>query len=282
MIIAKTKYELNEALGQISLSPGKLALIPTMGNLHQGHLSLVKLAKLNSSKTITTIFVNPLQFGKNDDFDNYPRTIEQDIKKLNDEKCDILFLPKSKNEMFPVETEIQQIKSSNLGKELCGKLRPNHFDGVLTVVHRMFNIIKPDIAVFGAKDYQQQVLIRNMSKLYFPNLNILTAPIVRSNNGLALSSRNNYLSNEELDLASNLFKCLQISVDLYHLGESIETIIKKAKKFLITKNLVPDYYEIRDELLSPIFNNNQVGKKVILGSLTIGKTRIIDNIEFKS
>jgi pantoate--beta-alanine ligase len=240
-----------------------------MGNLHQGHLSLVKLAKLNSSKTITTIFINPLQFGKNDDFDNYPRTIEQDIKKLNDE-------------MFPVETEIQQIKSSNLGKELCGKLRPNHFDGVLTVVHRMFNIIKPDIAVFGAKDYQQQVLIRNMSKLYFPNLNILTAPIVRSNNGLALSSRNNYLSNEELDLASNLFKCLQKSVDLYHLGESIETIIKKAKEFLITKNLVPDYYEIRDELLSPIFNNNQVGKKVILGSLTIGKTRIIDNIEFKS
>jgi pantoate--beta-alanine ligase len=253
-----------------------------MGNLHQGHLSLVKLAKLNSSKTITTIFINPLQFGKNDDFDNYPRTIEQDIKKLNDEKCDILFLPKSKNEMFPVETEIQQIKSSNLGKELCGKLRPNHFDGVLTVVHRMFNIIKPDIAVFGAKDYQQQVLIRNMSKLYFPNLNILTAPIVRSNIGLALSSRNNYLSNEELDLASNLFKCLQKSVDLYHLGESIETIIKKAKEFLITKNLVPDYYEIRDELLSPIFNSTQVGKKVILGSLTIGKTRIIDNIEFKS
>ena len=100
MIIAKTKYELNEALGQISLSPGKLALIPTMGNLHQGHLSLVKLAKLNSSKTITTIFVNPLQFGKNDDFDNYPRTIEQDIKKLNDEKCDILFLPKSNYNMI--------------------------------------------------------------------------------------------------------------------------------------------------------------------------------------
>jgi pantoate--beta-alanine ligase len=282
MIIAKTKYQLNEALGQISLSPGKLALVPTMGNLHQGHLSLVKLAKLNSSKTITTIFVNPLQFGKNDDFDNYPRTIEQDIKKLNDENCDILFLPKSRNEMFPDETEIQLIKSGSLGKELCGKLRPDHFDGVLTVVHRMFNIIKPDIAVFGAKDYQQQILIRNMSKSYFPNLNILTAPIVRSNNGLALSSRNNYLSNEELDLASNLFKCLKKSVDLYQLGESIEVIIKTAKEFLISINLVPDYYEIRDELLSPIFNSDQVGKKVILGSLKIGNTRIIDNIEFNS
>ena len=282
MIIAKTIKDLNSTLYDLSLKPGKLALIPTMGNLHDWHLSLIRLAKLHSSKTITSIFVNPLQFGKNEDFDQYPRTIKSDIDKLNEIKCDVLFIPNNKIEVFSNQDKIHFIKSGNLGKELCGHIRPNHFDGVLTVVHRIFQLINPNIAVFGAKDYQQQVLIRNMSKLYFPNLNILTAPIVRSNIGLALSSRNNYLSNEELDLASNLFKCLQKSVDLYHLGESIETIIKKAKEFLITKNLVPDYYEIRDELLSPIFNSNQVGKKVILGSLTIGKTRIIDNIEFNS
>jgi pantoate--beta-alanine ligase len=280
MIIAKTKEELDTALKKLSLKPGKLALIPTMGNLHEGHLSLIKMAKLHSSKTITTIFVNPLQFGKNEDFNEYPRTIETDIEKLNNQNCDVLFIPKNKNEMFDDKTKPKQIESGELGKELCGKIRPDHFDGVLTVVFRMFYIINPDIAIFGAKDYQQQVLIKSMAKFYFPNLEILTAPIVRSSNGIALSSRNNYLSSQELELASNLFKSLQQSISLYKNGISEQDVIKKGIDFLISKKLTPDYYELRDGFLNKIEKKNYNGKKIFLGSIKIGKTRIIDNIEF--
>ena len=280
MIIAKTKEELDTALKKLSLKPGKLALIPTMGNLHEGHLSLIKMAKLHSSKTITTIFVNPLQFGKNEDFNEYPRTIETDIEKLNNENCDVLFIPKNKNEMFDDKTKPKQIESGELGKELCGKIRPDHFDGVLTVVFRMFYIINPDIAIFGAKDYQQQVLIKSMAKFHFPNLEILTAPIVRSSNGIALSSRNNYLSPKELELASNLFKSLQQSVSFYKNGISEQDVIQKGIDFLISKNLTPDYYELRDNFLNKIEKRNYNGKKIFLGSIKIGKTRIIDNIEF--
>jgi len=280
MIIAKTKEELDTALEKLSLKPGKLALIPTMGNLHEGHLSLIKMAKLHSSKTITTIFVNPLQFGKNEDFNEYPRTIETDIEKLNNQNCDVLFIPKNKNEMFDDKTKPKQIESGELGKELCGKIRPDHFDGVLTVVFRMFYIINPDIAIFGAKDYQQQVLIKSMAKLHFPNLEILTAPIVRSSNGIALSSRNNYLSSKELELASNLFKSLQQSISLYKNGISEQDVIKKGIDFLISKKLTPDYYELRDGFLNKIEKKNYNGKKIFLGSIKIGKTRIIDNIEF--
>ena len=280
MIIAKTKEELDTALKKLSLKPGKLALIPTMGNLHEGHLSLIKMAKLHSSKTITTIFVNPLQFGKNEDFNDYPRTIETDVEKLNNENCDVLFIPKNKNEMFDDKTKLKQIESGELGKELCGKIRPDLFDGVLTVVFRMFYIINPDIAIFGAKDYQQQVLIKSMAKLHFPNLEILTAPIVRSSNGIALSSRNNYLSPKELELASNLFKSLQQSVSFYKNGISEQDVIQKGIDFLISKNLTPDYYVLRDNFLNKIEKSNYNGKKIFLGSVKIGKTRIIDNIEF--
>jgi len=280
MIIAKTTEELDTALKKLSLKPGKLALIPTMGNLHEGHLSLIKMAKLHTSKTITTIFVNPLQFGKNEDFNEYPRTIETDIEKLNNENCNVLFIPKNEKQMFDDKTKPKQIESGELGKELCGKIRPDHFNGVLTVVYRMFYIINPDIAIFGAKDYQQQVLIKSMAKLHFPNLEILTAPIVRSSNGIALSSRNNYLSSKELELASNLFKSLQESISLYKNGISEQDVIKKGIDFLISKNLTPDYYELRDNFLNKIEKRNYNGKKIFLGSIKIGKTRIIDNIEF--
>tara|TARA_B110000467_G_scaffold161130_1_gene181648 strand:- start:560 stop:1402 length:843 start_codon:yes stop_codon:yes gene_type:complete len=280
MIIAKSKEELDKALKQLSLKPGKLALIPTMGNLHEGHLSLIKMAKLYSTKTITTIFVNPLQFGKNEDFNEYPRTIETDVEKLKNENCDVLFIPKNKNEMFYEKEKLKKIESGELGKELCGKIRPDHFDGVLTVVYRMFYIINPDIAIFGAKDYQQQILVKRMAKTYFPHLEILTAPIIRSSNGIALSSRNSYLSSDELELASNLFKSLRQSISLYQNGISEEEVIKKAKDFLISKNLIPDYFELRDDILNKIEKGTYNGKKIFLGSVKIGKTTIIDNIEF--
>lgn len=280
MIIARTRDDLNQTLQKFTQKPGKLALIPTMGNLHDGHLSLVRLAKLNAKKTITTIFVNPLQFGRNEDFEKYPRTEEMDIKKLSKEKCDILFIPVNRNEVFPKFEEVKKIESGKLGNELCGKIRPGHFDGVLTVVNKIFDMIKPDIAIFGAKDYQQQILISEMSKILHPYLTILKAPIIRSKNGVALSSRNNYLSQEEMNLASNLFKCLENSVKLYKDKVLLNEIIENAQKFLISKKLNPDYLELRDNKLNNINDNNFNGKKVFLSSVTLNKTRLIDNIEF--
>ena len=280
MIIARTRDDLNQTLQKFTQKPGKLALIPTMGNLHDGHLSLVRLAKLNAKKTITTIFVNPLQFGRNEDFEKYPRTEEMDIKKLSKEKCDILFIPVNRNEVFPKFEEVKKIESGKLGNELCGKIRPGHFDGVLTVVNKIFDMIKPDIAIFGAKDYQQQILISEMSKILHPYLTILKAPIIRSKNGVALSSRNNYLSQKEMSLASNLFKCLENSVKLYKENVLLNEIIENAQKFLISKKLNPDYLELRDNKLNNINDNNFNGKKVFLSSVTLNKTRLIDNIEF--
>lgn len=280
MIIARTRDDLNQTLQKFTQKPGKLALIPTMGNLHDGHLSLVRLAKLNAKKTITTIFVNPLQFGKNEDFEKYPRSEEMDIKKLSKEKCDILFIPVNRNEVFPKFEEVKKIESGKLGNELCGKIRPGHFDGVLTVVNKIFDMIKPDIAIFGAKDYQQQILISEMSKILHPYLTILKAPIIRSKNGVALSSRNNYLSQKEMNLASNLFKCLENSVKLYKDNVLLNEIIENAQKFLISKKLNPDYLELRDNKLNNINDNNFIGKKVFLSSVTLNKTRLIDNIEF--
>jgi len=280
MIIARTKVELKDTLKNLSNRPGKLALIPTMGNLHDGHLSLIKLAKLKSSKTITTIFINPLQFGNNEDFDKYPKTHELDIEKLEKEQCDVLFMPVNKDEVFPPPGKIKNIDSGMLGRDLCGKIRPGHFDGVLTVVNRIFELINPDIAIFGAKDYQQQILIKKMAKSLYPNLELLTAPIIRSQSGLALSSRNNYLSEQELKLASSLYKSLQQSVISYNNKINTEEIIKDAQKFLKSKNLIFDYFELRDSQLNTVKDSNFTGKKVFLASATINKTRLIDNIEF--
>ena len=280
MVITRTREELYKTLEEISKRPGKLALIPTMGNLHDGHLSLIKLAKLKASKIITTIFVNPLQFGKNEDFKKYPRSEKLDIEKLKEEHCDILFIPRNGEEVFSKHEKVKTLDSGRLGSELCGKIRPGHFDGVLTVVNKLFELINPNIAVFGAKDYQQQILIRKMAKSLHPQISLLKAPIIRSKNGVALSSRNNYLSEKELDIAANLFKCLQNSVNSYKKRKQLNEILNNANSFLVSKNLMPNYLELRDSELNLISKNNFEGNKVFLGSVTINNTRLIDNIEF--
>ena len=280
MIICQTRNELDIALDKLSTTSGKLALIPTMGNLHQGHLSLIKIAKKNASKTISTIFVNPLQFAQNEDFEKYPRTHDEDIKKLNHEGCDILFIPRNNKEVFSSIENVKTINSGVLGSELCGKIRPGHFDGVLTVVNRLFEIIDPDFAVFGAKDYQQEYLIRQMAKSLYPKLELIKGPIIRAENGIALSSRNNYLSDTELEIASNLYKCLLNSYESYNENIDLKIIIDEAIEYLKSKNLKPDYFELRDDCLNKIDFNRFNGKKVFLASVTINKTRLIDNIEF--
>ena len=280
MVITRTREELYKTLEEFSKRKGKLALVPTMGNLHDGHLSLIKLAKQKASKIITTIFVNPLQFGKNEDFKKYPRTEKMDIEKLKKEQCDILFIPRNSEEVFSKLEKIKTFDTGNLGSDLCGKIRPGHFDGVLTVVNRLFELISPDLAIFGAKDYQQQILIKNMAKSLHPQISLLKAPTIRSKNGVALSSRNNYLSEKELDIAANLFKCLQNSVHSYMKKKELSEILDNANAFLISKKLIPDYFELRDTELNHISKDNFEGNKVFLGSVTINNTRLIDNIEF--
>ena len=179
-----------------------------MGNLHDGHLSLVKIAKKHSSKVITTIFINPLQFGKHEDFASYPRTINKDINKLKKIDCDILFAPKNKNEVFNKINNLGFLKAGPKGNILCGKIRPGHFDGVLKVVYMLFELTKPNISIFGLKDFQQLYLIKQMSKIYFPKLKIISAPTIRAKNGLALSSRNSYLDKTSIKIAPLLYKIL--------------------------------------------------------------------------
>ena len=167
MIILDTKKDYKNHINVLKSKGEIISLVPTMGNLHRGHLSLVEIAKQNSSKVITTIFINPLQFGKDEDFNSYPRTIDQDITKLKKLNCDILFVPKNKNEVFNSIDNLKKLKAGPKGKILCGKIRPGHFDGVLKVVYKLFQLTQPDLSVFGLKDFQQLHLIKQMAKIYF-------------------------------------------------------------------------------------------------------------------
>ena len=169
MVITRTREELYKTLEDFSKRPGKLALIPTMGNLHDWHLSLIKLAKLEASKIITTIFVNPLQFGENEDFKKYPRTEKLDIEKLKKERCDILFIPRNVEEVFSKVEKVETLDSGKLGSELCGKIRPGHFDGVLTVVNRLFELINPDIAVLVQKIINNKFWLKKWLNYYTLN-----------------------------------------------------------------------------------------------------------------
>ena len=280
MIFVQTKKEMDETIKLLKKTSEKISLVPTMGNLHEGHLSLIDLAKKHSSKVIVSIFVNPLQFGENEDFDQYPRTLEQDKQKLIAKKCDLLFFPKSEKEIFPDLQAIKKIKSGKLGNILCGKKRPGHFDGVLTVVHQLFSLIKPDIAVFGAKDYQQQILIKNMSNNFFPKIEIKVGPIIRDKDGLALSSRNTYLTKKEKEVAPLFFKSLKKGIKYFQKNNELNFIKKEVKNMLNKKGIEVDYLEIRDIHLNTLDNSNIGSKKIFLGSIRLGKTKLIDNIEF--
>ena len=201
MIILDTKKEYENHIDLLKSKGEIISLVPTMGNLHEGHLSLIEIAKKNSSKVVTTIFVNPLQFGREEDIDTYPRPMKEDIIKLKKLKCDILFAPKNKNEVFDNIDNLDYLKAGPKGNILCGKIRPGHFDGVLKVVYMLFQLTKPHLSVFGIKDFQQLYLVKQMAKKYFPKIKIISAPTIRNRNGLALSSRNSYLDKKSIEIA---------------------------------------------------------------------------------
>ncbi|WP_434778008.1 pantoate--beta-alanine ligase [Neisseria sp. Ec49-e6-T10] len=255
-----------------------VAFVPTMGNLHEGHLRLVKEAKKQADSVIVSIFVNRLQFGQGEDFGAYPRTLEDDLKKLAEEGVSAVFAPNEK-ELYPNIKQDFQIEPPNIQNELCGAFRPGHFRGVATVVTKLFNLVQPDIACFGKKDYQQLHIIKTMvADLNIP-IKIIGVDTGRAPDGLALSSRNGYLTVNERDHAAELFKQLSKIEVAIKAGEQNYALLEETAKNTLTQaGWDVDYIEIRN---ANTLNIAHMGDKdlVVLGAARLGKPRLIDNIE---
>ena len=253
-----------------------IALVPTMGNLHAGHLSLIDKAKQYADKTVVSIFVNPTQFVQGEDYASYPRTLEQDVDKLEEAGIDILFCPEVEK-IYPDNMQLQtQVTVPELDSILCGKSRPGHFKGVATVVTKLFNIVKPDIAVFGEKDYQQLLIIRRLTRDLFFRIEIISMPTVREADGLAISSRNNYLNPAERKIAPLLFQTLKQILDNIMAGDTAFTQLQKnATSKLDQAGFKTEYIRIRDAetLQKPV-----AGDLVILAAAQLGMARLIDNV----
>ena len=264
----------------------RASFVPTMGNLHEGHLSLMRLARQHGDPVVASIFVNRLQFGPNEDFDSYPRTMQADIEKLEKEGVYILFAP-TERDLYPQPQEYRVDPPQQLGDILEGEFRPGFFKGVCTVVLKLFSCVQPKVAVFGKKDYQQLMIIRRMAKQFALPVDIIPGETIRADDGLALSSRNGYLSTEERAEAPELMKTLkearQRVLDLNVRDEkSLSEIEKAAVASLAGRGWQPDYIAIRQQSdLAPASNESlQSGEPlVILTAAKLGKTRLIDNLE---
>lgn len=266
-----------------SLNPARSArkiigFVPTMGNLHQGHLNLVREARKLCDVVVVSIFVNPIQFGPNEDFDNYPRTLEQDQQLLADVGCDIVFAP-TVEQMYGNKPRLTNISVSGITNDLCGLQRPGHFDGVAVVVTKLFNIVQPNYAFFGQKDYQQLAVIRQFVQDLNIPLEVIGVPIARAEDGLALSSRNGYLSEQERVTAPVIFQSLKTAEQQLHTGKTLEEALAGIRQTLTDAGLVVDYIEVRTPELQKIDEFNQ--DVVILIAAKLGKTRLIDNLQIK-
>ncbi len=271
---------------QVSLrrqSGARIALVPTMGNLHAGHLQLLEAAKQHADRVVVSIFVNPLQFGdaSGGDFERYPRTFEADRQKLVESGADLLFFP-SQEEMYPAGVEnVTRVEVPGISDILCGVSRPGHFVGVATVVTKFFNMVQPDVAVFGEKDYQQLLVIRRVTaELCFP-IEVFGVPTVREAGGLAMSSRNQYLSAEERQRAAALYRTLQAAKERLISGEGdIAAIESDAEKILNEAGFCPEYFTVcrADDLQPATVADTAL---VILAAAWLGEARLIDNIQFQ-
>ncbi len=268
---------LRELLKQWRIAGESIAFVPTMGNLHAGHLQLVNKAKAQADRVVVSIFVNPTQFGVGEDFSLYPRTEQADQKKLQAAGVDVVFMP-SVEEVYPVN-ELTKVSVSQLSENHCGAARPGHFDGVATVVCKLFNIVQPDKAFFGEKDFQQLTVINAMvADLNLP-VDIVSVPTVRESDGLAMSSRNAYLTAEQREQAAQLYLSLCVAAALIQDKKLAYIDIEKQQiEFLAEQGFEPDFFSIckRKDLLVA---NEEDTEIVILVAARIGKTRLIDNIQ---
>jgi pantoate--beta-alanine ligase len=253
-----------------------VAFVPTMGNLHEGHLELVRLARSHGACVVVSIFVNPLQFGPSEDFDKYPRTLEADCEKLLG-LADVVFAP-SVAEMYP-ERQTIFVEPPPMANELCGAFRPGHFRGMATVVLKLLNLVQPHAAIFGKKDYQQLAIIRQMVAQFNLPITIIGAETTRAEDGLALSSRNQYLSPEERAAAPLLYRALNEAAARLLAGDkNMEQIQEQAVQLLASKGWQPEYVAIRSQAGLAVPGDGEQNL-VILAAARLGQTRLIDNLE---
>ena len=278
MDIIADKDTLREQLNDWRQAGDHIALVPTMGNLHDGHLALVDIARQNAERVVVSIFVNPTQFGEGEDFDAYPRTLEVDKRKLKRAKADVLFAPEVET-MYPFGTDTAaSVRLPVLTDDLCGESRPGHFDGVTSVVSRLFSLVQPDVAVFGQKDYQQLAVIRRLVEDMSLPVEIISAPTVREDDGLAMSSRNQYLSEEERRIAPRLYAVLEDTAHALENGkENYTELESEAMDRLRSEGFEPEYVSIRraESLDAP---DRETDELVVLAAARLGKARLIDNV----
>jgi len=278
VIVVSDSGPLRESLGDWRRSGEHIALVPTMGNLHDGHLSLMTLAREHAERVVVSIFVNPTQFSEVEDFEQYPRTLERDKRLLKKVKVDLLFVP-DVDTMYPFGLDnATSVTVPVLTADFCGAFRPGHFDGVTSVVSRLFSIVQPDVAIFGQKDYQQQLVIRRLVEDLRLPLKIVAAPTLREEDGLALSSRNQYLSEEQRAVAPTLYSVLQgVGKDLQAGKRNYEELEQHAMDALGSAGFDPEYFGIRrsENLEPPDRDNDEV---VVLAAVRLGNARLIDNI----
>lgn len=266
-----------------SLNPARAArkiigFVPTMGNLHEGHLNLVRAARKLCDVVVVSIFVNPIQFGPNEDFDNYPRTLEHDSHLLAEVGCDIVFAP-SVEQMYGKQPRLTNISVSEITNDLCGLQRPGHFDGVAVVVTKLFNIVQPNFAFFGQKDYQQLAVIKQLVRDLNMPIEVIGVPITRAEDGLALSSRNGYLSEQERATAPSMYATLQAAEKQLQNGQSLDVVLPNIRQQLTEAGFDVDYVEVRTPMLQKIGQFDQ--DIVLFVAAKLGKTRLIDNLQVK-
>ncbi|PHM33413.1 pantoate--beta-alanine ligase [Xenorhabdus innexi] len=278
MLIIETIPILRREIRRWRQAGKRIAFVPTMGNLHDGHMALVDTAKAQADVVIVSIFVNPMQFDREDDLVNYPRTLQEDCEKLSRRNIEIVFTPNA-SEIYPNGVNSNQtfVEVPELSHMLEGVSRPGHFRGVTTVVSKLFNLIQPDLAYFGEKDFQQLQIIRRMIDDMAYDITLVSVPIVRDKNGLALSSRNNLLSTEEKKIAPQLNQIMQRAAEKLKNGErDIEQLLETVSMSLREAGFLPDELFIRDaENLESLTSHSK--KAVILMAAWLGKTRLIDN-----
>lgn len=266
-----------------SLSPARanrkiIGFVPTMGNLHEGHLNLVREARNLCDVVVVSIFVNPIQFGPNEDFENYPRTLDQDSQLLAEVGCDIIFAP-TVEQMYGSQPRLTNITVGEITQDLCGASREGHFDGVAVVVTKLFNMVQPHYAFFGEKDYQQLAVIKQLVYDLNIPLEVIGVPITRAEDGLALSSRNGYLTQAQRATAPTIYQRLQTAQQQLTAGQDLADVLKNLKNTLAQNGFNVDYVEARTPALQRIEQFNQ--DVVIFVAAKLGNTRLIDNLQIK-
>ncbi|MBI3545451.1 MAG: pantoate--beta-alanine ligase [Gammaproteobacteria bacterium] len=281
MITVENIAVLKDQVARLRQGGKRVALVPTMGNLHEGHLRLMHEARQYAQVVVASIYVNPLQFGKNEDFNSYPRTPGHDKVSLLSARVDVLFKP-TEMEMYPRGAAAQTfVEVPGFSEELCGAFRPGHFRGVATAVYRLFSLVKPDVALFGKKDYQQWMLIRQMAADLDLPVEIIGVDIVREPDGLALSSRNQYLTPDERQVAPRLYQALGSLRDRVVQQAAVTPEAEEsAMTELETNGFKPEYVAVRrrQDLKPPTAQDRQL---VVLAAAWLGRTRLIDNLEFE-